>query len=163
MIYNNLNDNEILRLKDELEQAKQIIEQQKITIQNLQNQINDINSNHNITIQNYKNIINQKEQELNNLKIQLQNNDISSNNIYINKNKIMAVNFISMDGKIHFAVPCIDSDIFAEVEEKLYKQFPEYRETNNSFLANGETVLRFKTIKENKIGNGLPVTMNIPD
>ena len=76
---------------------------------------------------------------------------------------MMAVNFISMDGKIHFAVPCIDSDIFAEVEEKLYKQFPEYRETNNSFLANGQTVLRFKTIKQNKIGNGLPVTMNIPD
>ena len=163
MINDNSKDNEILRLKDELKQAKQIIEQQKITIQNLQNQINDINSNHNITIQNYKNIINQKEQELNNLKIQLQNNDISSNNIYINKNKIMAVNFISMDGKIHFAVPCIDSDIFAEVEEKLYKQFPEYRETNNNFLANGEQVLRFKTIKENKIGNGLPVTMNIPE
>ncbi len=162
MINNNSKDNEILKLKDELKQAKQIIEQQKITIQNLQNQINYINSNHNITIQNYKNIINQKEQELNNLKIQLQNNDISSNNIYINKNKMMAVNFISMDRKTIFAVPCIDSDIFAEVEEKLYKQFPEYRETNNSFLANGETVLRFKTIKENKIGNGLPVTMNIP-
>ena len=163
MINYNSKDNEILRLKDELKQAKQIIEQQKITIQNLQNQITDINSNHNITIQNYKNIINQKEQELNNLKIQLQNNNISSNNSLYNRSKMMAVNFISMDGKIHFAVPCIDSDIFAEVEEKLYKQFPEYRETNNSFLANGETVLRFKTIKENKIGNGLPVTMNIPD
>ena len=164
MINNNLKDNEILKLKDELTQAKQIIEQQKITIQNLQNQINDINSNHNITIQNYKNIINQKEQELNNLKIQLQNNDISSNNNSLyNRRNIMAVNFISMDSKIHFAVPCIDSDIFAEVEEKLYKQFPEYRETNNSFLANGQTVLRFKTIKQNKIGNGLPVTMNIPD
>ena len=163
MINFNSKDNEILKLKDELKQAKKIIEQQKNTIQNLQNQITDINSNHNITIQNYKNIINQKEQELNNLKIQLQNNDISSNNSFYNRSKMMAVNFISMDGKIHFAVPCIDSDIFAEVEEKLYKQFPEYRETNNSFLANGETVLRFKTIKENKIGNGLPVTMNIPD
>ena len=100
---------------------------------------------------------------VNNLKFQLQNNDISSNNSLYNRRNIMAVNFISMDSKIHFAVPCIDSDIFAEVEEKLYKQFPEYRETNNSFLANGETILRFKTIKENKIGNGLPVTMNIPD
>ena len=163
MINDNSKDNEILKLKDELKQAKQIIEQQKITIQNLQNQINDINSNHNITIQNYKNIINQKEQELNNLKSQIQNNNISSNNDYINKNRIMTVNFISMDSKIHFAISCLDTDTFAEVEEKLYKQFPEYRETNNSFLANGETVLRFKTIKENKIGNGLPVTMNIPD
>ena len=75
----------------------------------------------------------------------------------------MTVNFISMDSKIHFAISCLDTDTFAEVEEKLYKQFPEYRETNNNFLANGEQVLRFKTIKENKIGNGLPVTMNIPE
>ena len=50
----------------------------------------------------------------------------------------------------------------AEVEEKLYKKFPEYRETNNSFVANGEPVLRFKTISQNNIGDGLPVTMLIP-
>ena len=64
MINDNSKDNEILRLKDELKQAKQIFEQQKITIQNLQNQINDINSNQKITIQKYKNILNLKEQEL---------------------------------------------------------------------------------------------------
>ena len=152
----NSKDSEILKLKKELNEAKQTIEQQKIKIQNLENQINNINSNNNI-------LINQKEQELNNLKSLLQNNNISSKNKYIDINRIMTVNFISMDSKIHFAISCLDTDTFAEVEEKLYKQFPEYRETNNSFLANGEQVLRFKTIKENKIGNGLPVTMNIPE
>ena len=76
---------------------------------------------------------------------------------------MMTVNFISMDQRIHFAVPCIDTNTFAEVEEKLYKQFPECRETNNSFLANGQQVLRFKTIKQNNIGNGFPVTMIIPN
>ncbi len=160
MIDNNSKDNEILKLKKELNEAKQTIEQQKIKIQNLENQINNINSNNNIIIQNYKNIINQKEQELNNLKSKIQK---SSKINYIDINRMMTVNFISMDSKIHFAIPCLDTDTFAEVEEKLYKQFPEYRETNNSFLANGEQVLRFKTIKENKIGNGLPVTMNIPE
>ena len=163
MIDNNSKDNEILKLKKELNEAKQTIEQQKIKIQNLENQINNINSNNNIIIQNYKNIINQKEQELNNLKSKIQNNNISSKINYIDINRMMTVNFISMDSKIHFAIPCLDTDTFAEVEEKLYKQFPEYRETNNNFLANGEQVLRFKTIKENKIGNGLPVTMNIPE
>ena len=163
MIDNNSKDNEILKLKKELNEAKQTIEQQKIKIQNLENQINNINSNNNIIIQNYKNIINQKKQELNNLKSKIQNNNISSKINYIDINRMMTVNFISMDSKIHFAIPCLDTDTFAEVEEKLYKQFPEYRETNNSFLANGQKVLRFKTIKENKIGNGLPVTMNIPE
>ena len=64
---------------------------------------------------------------------------------------LYAVNFISTDQMIHFSVPCIGSNTFAEVEEKLYEQFPEYRETNNLFVANGKQILRFKTISENKI------------
>ena len=64
--------------------------------------------------------------------------------------------------KVHFAVPCLKKNTFAEVEEKLYQQYPEYRETNNNFIANGTQVLRFKTIAENKIGTGLPVTLIVP-
>ena len=75
---------------------------------------------------------------------------------------MMTVNFISSDSKVHFAIPCIKSDIFAIIEEKLYEQYPEYRETNNNFLANGAQVLRFKTIEYNKIGNGLPVELVVP-
>ena len=71
----------------------------------------------------------------------------------------MCVNFISTDQTIHKAIPCIPGNTFAEVEEKLYQFIPEYRETNNTFLANGSPVLRFITISENKIGDGLPVTL----
>ena len=85
-----------------------------------------------------------------------------NNNININMNDIMSVNFISMDQNVHFSVGCLKTNTFAEVEEKLYKQYPEYRETNNNFIANGTQVLRFKTIAENKIGNGLPVTLIVP-
>ena len=110
-------------------------------------------------LNNLQNIINQKEEEINKLKLEIQN--ISPNKITINPNQMMTVNFISKDSKIHFAVPCLDYNTFAEVEEKLYQQFPEYRETNNNFLANGQFVLRFKTIAQNKIGGGLPVTLVI--
>ena len=75
---------------------------------------------------------------------------------------MMCVHFISTDQNVHYSIPCIPNNTFAEVEEKLYKQFPEYRETNNQFLANGKEVLRFKTINDNKIGSGFPVTMIIP-
>ena len=75
---------------------------------------------------------------------------------------MMCVNFISGDQQIHYAVPCLKSNTFAEVEEKLYQKFPVYRETNNNFIANGNLVLRFKTIGENRIGNGLPVTLIVP-
>ena len=161
---NNMKDMKILELQNELDKANKIIEQQKNTITNLQNQLNNLNNcnyNNINLIQSYQNIINQKEQEINELKLKLQNNNPQVGE-YVNRNKMMAVNFISTDSKLHFAVPCVETNTFAEVEEILYKQFPEYRETNNTFMANGGQVLRFKTIKENKIGNGLPVTMVIP-
>ena len=75
---------------------------------------------------------------------------------------MMCVFFTSMDQKVNFPIPCASTDIFAEVEEKLYKEYPEYRETNNYFIANGAQVLRFKTIGDNKIGNGRPVTLIVP-
>ena len=146
-------------LKNQLIKANKTIEQQKLKIEELQNKLN----NYNNTINNYNNIINQKDIELNNLRTQLNNiNNNMNNNININMNDIMSVNFISMEQNVHFSVVCLKTNTFAEVEEKLYKQYPEYRETNNNFIANGTQVLRFKTIAENKIGNGLPVTLIVP-
>ena len=156
----NSKDNEIMELKNKLIKANKIIEQQKSTINELQNKLNSYNTN----INNYQNIINQKDLELNNLRMQLNNmkNNIQSNKVLFDINDMMTVNFISMDQTVHFAIPCLKTNTFAEIEEKLYKQYPQYRATNNSFLANGTQVLRFKTIAENKIGNGLPVTLVVP-
>ena len=157
------NSNEINNLKNELTKAKKIIEQQKLTINDLQNKLNNnttIINNLNNTINNYQNIINQKDVELNNFRAQLNNNiNIQKN---VNFDDIMCVNFISSDQNVHYAASCLKTNTFAEIEEKLYKQYPQYRETNNNFLANGTQVLRFKTIAENKIGNGLPVTLIVP-
>ena len=156
------NNNEINNLKNELTKARKIIEQQKLTINDLQNKLNNSNNiinNLNNEINNYKNIISKKDLELNNIKSQL-NNNIPNNNV--NFNDIMCVNFISSDQNVHFAASCLKTNTFAEIEEKLYKQYPQYRETNNNFRANGTQVLRFKTIAENNIGNGLPVTLIVP-
>ena len=162
-IKSNNNNNEINNLKNELSKANKVIEQQKLTINELQNKLNNcitIINNLNNDINNYKKIIVQKDLELNNnFKSQL-NNNIHNNNI--NFNDIMCVNFISSDQSVHYAAPCLKTNTFAEIEEKLYKQYPKYRETNNNFIANGTQVLRFKTIDENKIGNGLPVTLIVP-
>ena len=88
-----------------------------------------------------------KERELNDIK---RNKDG-----YVNYKKIMVVHFISGDGKINQGINCLPTETFAEVEEKLYKIYDEYRETyNNTFLANGNVIKRFKTMSENKIKNG---------
>ena len=160
----NYNNNEIDNLKDELSKANIIIEEQKSIINDLQNKLNKCN-NYEIQINNLNNIIIQKDNEINNLKNQLNNiNNISNNNISnnVNFNEIVVVNFISMDQNVHYAVAALKNNTFAEIEEKLYKQYPKYRETNNNFITNGSTVLRFKTIAENKISNGLPVTLIVP-
>ena len=158
------NNDEINKLKNELTKANKVIEQQKLTINELQNKLNNYNNtinNLNNDINNYRNIISKKDIELNNYKSQLNSNNNTPNN-NVNFNEIMCVNFISSDQNVHFSIPCLKTNTFAEVEEKLYKQYPQYRETNNTFLANGMQVLRFKTIDENKIGNGLPVTLIVP-
>ena len=160
----NYNNNEINNLKNELSKANKIIEQQKYIINDLQNKLNKCN-NYEIQINNLNNIIIQKDNEINNLKNQLNNiNNISNNNISnnVNFNEIVVVNFISMDQNVHYAIAALKNNTFAEIEEKLYKQYPKYRETNNNFITNGSTVLRFKTIAENKISNGLPVTLIVP-
>jgi chromosome segregation ATPase len=93
-------DKEILNLKNELNNARNIIEQQEIKINNLENQLNNSSNN----IQFYLNIINQKDQELNNLKLELENIK-SQNKKYVDVNKIMSVNFISMDEQINEFLP----------------------------------------------------------
>ena len=87
----------------------------------------------------------------------------NSNNKMINLNNLKCINFISNDQKIYYAIPCSGDSIFAEIEEQLYKKFPEYRETNNTFVADGKTILRFKTINDNKIGTGFPVMLIKPE
>ena len=116
-------------------------------------------------INNLKNEINIKDNQINQLRQQLQNINLNNNinNNQINRADFKSVTFISTDNSICYSIPCCGFDTFAEVEEKLYKEYPEYRETNNTFLANGNEILRFKTINDNKIGTGKPVMLVKPN
>ena len=109
------------------------------------NAFNNINNN----LVNENNILKKQVEELQN-KI-MNSND--NNNINSNNNEIK-IKFISSDHKIKTEIKCSPQDIFAKVEEKLYKIYPEFRETNNSFYANAMTIIKFKTIAENKLKDG---------
>ena len=78
-------------------------------------------------------------------------------NQIFNRKQITFVYFTSMGQKINLPIYCIKTNIFAQIGEKLYKEYLEYRETNNYFLFNGKQILRFKSIEDNKIGSGFPV------
>ena len=64
----------------------------------------------------------------------------------------MVINFVSTD--IHYGIKCLPNDIFAEIEEKLYKKFDDLRDTNNMFTVNARPILRFKKLSENNIKDG---------
>ena len=146
-----------------MNKANKIIDKQKIEIQDLKNQLNSFKNIDMNKINNLQNEINNKNNQLNQLRQQLQNVSINNNqNIQNILQNDKCVNFITTDSSLFYAIPCNGNSTFAEIEEKLYKEYPEYRETNNTFLANGTEILRFKTINENKVGSGKPVMLIKP-
>ena len=76
---------------------------------------------------------------------------------------MMCISFKSIDQTIDFSVPCLGSDIFLAIEEKLYQEFPKLKDTNNYFLHNGKDVLRFKTMAQNNIKSGDKIIINKND
>ena len=108
--------------------------------------------------ENLKKTIKLKEEENNELKLKIENLE-NNKPEFVNAKQIRVVQFVSDDRSMVCGINCLLSDTFAEVEEKLYKIYPEYRETNNIFQVNGRQVLRFKTIEENNIHEGQGVQL----
>ena len=137
--------NKIDELKNENKKLNnELIKAQKI-ISNFKN-----NNQQNININNLNEIIKNKDIEINNLKLQIQNNKKAP----FNFDDIIVIHFISTDQKINCAIKCLKTDTFAEVEEKLYQKYEKYRETNNNFVAKWKIILRFKKICDNNINDG---------
>ena len=130
---NLINENNNLKLK--LGNSNQL---------NQMNQFNQMNINE---INNLRQIIIQKDKEINELKLKIPNE-------YVKMKNIMVINFLSTDQNIRCGIPCLADDTIAEVEEKLYQQFNEFRNTNNILLSGGNIILRFKKVRENNIHNG---------
>ena len=119
------------------------------------NHIGETIEGDNLDNQNYKNLV--IKNIINELKDFFDDNFFKFNGLeiedmktFVEYNNIIVINFVSGDGIINQGIKCLKTETFAEVEEKLYKLYEQYRETNNIFLHGGNTILRFKTIEENK-------------
>ena len=152
-----------MELKNELIKANKTIESQRLKIKELENTIQNLKNN-NQSMNMIKQLeidIKNKDNELNRLKNDLEKEKNNQNDVKVGRSEMIAVSF--QHPNYNYCVACVKNDTFAEVEEKFYKEFPELRNTNNTYLVNGSQVLRFKTIEENKIKNGYPVLLQIPD
>ena len=68
--------------------------------------------------------------------------------------KIIAVNFRLLDQSINFPVGGLKTDKFLILEDQLYKEFPQLRNKNVYFIANGIVIHRELTLEQNKINSG---------
>ena len=118
--------------------SENIISKQKYKIEELEKQINFL---------------------INELKQKSENNPF--NKTLYTREQLFALNFLSSDQKIHYAIPCLKKDLFVDVEKKLYEKFPKYKEKNYNFVFQGKVILRFKSVEENKLESGIPIIMPI--
>ena len=113
-------------------------------------------------IRELENLITLKNNELNNLRTRLNNN----NNPILNINpgeQIIAINFESINQDIRKPMACKNTDIISRLEEKLYNDYPQYKDKNTFLTVNGKIVKRFKTVDENEIIDGNSIIVNIYD
>ena len=73
----------------------------------------------------------------------------------LNVEKIsLTLNFISVDQQIKCSISSYNTDVFLNIEEKLYLQFPLLKHKNIFFLYNGNIIKKSFTLEKNNIENG---------
>ena len=67
--------------------------------------------------------------------------------------EIIGLNFVSMGNQdiMNYNLVCKNVDLFVRLEERLYEDFPQFKEYETYFEVNGKRIKRFKTIEQNKI------------
>ena len=87
------------------------------------------------------------------LKSKLRSNDVDSKNYnnLLNGEKLVALNFISVDQRINHTIICKNITKFHDVEGQLYEKFPQYEDGENFFLFNGNRINRWRSLEDNGI------------
>ena len=74
-----------------------------------------------------------------------------NNNTLLDGEKLIAINFKSVDQRINHTIICKNLTGFYEIEKELYTKYPDYAENDNYFMFNGSKINRWKTLEENNI------------
>ena len=157
--------NELLnQLDEEKNKNKKLLEElnnEKIKVKELNDKIKKYENSNNEYIKKIKELeelIKSKNAEINNLKND--NNEITT---IKSGEKIIAIFFTSNLQDIHMPIPCKNTDTFVKIEEKIYNEYPKYKDYNTYLTVNGNVIKRFKTLEENGIKSGNTIIVNIYD
>ena len=91
-----------------------------------------------------------------------QQEGINSEILRLNGNPF-PLRFKSGDNLIDYSIICNRSQLFVDIEKKLYEEYPNYKETQNYFLCNANVIKRFKTIGENNLRDNDVLILNLYD
>ena len=163
-----------IQLKDEKTRNQNLINENnnlknQIKENDMKNEIEKLIQEKNKLEQKLKNEIKELTNQNKNLKFQLENNTktnnlkiISGTNFILNKEeKTMVVNFMPIDQSFISTISCKNTDILVNLEQKIYREYPQYKEFNTYLTMNGKMIKRFKTIEENGIQDSNSIIVNI--
>ena len=94
-------------------------------------------------------MIESKDKEINELKQSLSRFPFQLSK----EEQLMSVIFQSDNQEIHSSIICKNTDNFITIENKLYKEYPQYFGKEYYFTVNGKKIERHKNLDENKICN----------
>ena len=86
------------------------------------------------------------------------NNNLKNNNSY---KGLISVIINCIDKNILCPIICKADDIFVYVECSFYEKYPDYKDTENYFLVNGNKINKYRTLKENGIKDCDIILLNI--
>ena len=157
------NNNEIDNLRRELKDEKEKNKKLQDTINNLNNIINQLKQEHYTEInklteknKELEKLLEEKNKEINDYIFKLSNSSNNEQLISVKTgDKIIAVLFMTQGSQdiFNYTMACKTSDLFVRLEERLYHDFPKYRNYETFFMVNTRRIFRFKTLEENKIKN----------
>ena len=150
------NNNELeKKLNEEKNKNKNLIEENNNLKQKLE-ELNNKIKNINILEEKIKSLENQIKNQNTELQKYKENNGNQTEDILSSLKpgeKILAINFVSKGCQDinHYNQICKNTELFVRIEERLYKDFPQFKDYETVFEVNGKRIKRFKTLDENKI------------
>ena len=153
------------KMNDELKKTKLLFEEEK----SLKNNLLQININLNkkineleIKLNNINNIQNTQNDSGDKLELLKLYKNITDLNAKLKRypydleenEKLISVIFASVDQKTHYSLICKNTHSINYLEAELYKEYPDYWNSDYYYLCKGKIINKFQTLENNQINNG---------
>ena len=139
-------------LNEENSKLKKQIEELNIKINNLHIQINPKIYSNSIKMNELYQKIADLQEKLNRFPFILKKNE-----------KLISIIFSSVGQNIHYSIVCKNTDDLNKLERELYREYPQFSETDNYFIYKGKVINKFHTFESNHIKNGDVILVNQRD